>query len=104
MSEPTKANDAPALSREESAFFIKALWEALLAPDWTRDHLIELGKVVFAKIPLNKLSEQQFSTLFPYLQKMASTIGTRLIQQSSSPQATAAPAAKPSQTEEKPHG
>jgi hypothetical protein len=81
MSDPTKQPEVPALSREESAFFIKTIWEALLAPAWTRDDLIELGKVIFTKIPLNHLPDQTFSKLLPYLQTMANTMGKKILEQ-----------------------
>jgi hypothetical protein len=93
MSDPAKQPEVLALSREESAFFIKTIWEALLAPAWTRDDLIELGKVIFAKIPLNRLPDQQFSKLLPYLQTMANTMGKKILEQ------TAPPAAQPSTPE-----
>ena len=39
----------PSLSKEEQAFLMKALWEALQMPPWNRDDLIDLGKLIFAK-------------------------------------------------------
>ena len=55
------------LTREEQAFFIKSFWEASMAPDWTNDPLIELGKAVGAKIPLQRLTTRQLDTLWPFL-------------------------------------
>ncbi len=69
------------LTKEETAFFIKAFWEALLAPEWTRDHLIELGKAVYAKTPLAKLSDTDFTLFFPYLQTIAQKLGGKVIEQ-----------------------
>lgn len=78
------------LSREETAFYIRTFWEALITPAWTRDTLIELGKVVFAKIPLNKLSDEQFALLIPKLQEIATVVGAKVALQQSQ-QAPAAP-------------
>lgn len=95
MTETTKPTPTGELSPEESAFFIKAIWEALIAPSWTRDDLIELGKVIFAKIPLGRLPDQQFAKLLPYLKTMASTVGKKILEQ-----ASAAPSPSPAQASE----
>lgn len=80
------------LNREEMAFYIRSFWEALITPQWTRDTLIELGKVVFAKVPLNKLTDEQFAALIPKLQEIAGIIGAKVkLQQSHSSEAPASP-------------
>jgi hypothetical protein len=66
------------LTREDNAFFIRNLWEALITPTWTRDDIIELGKAVFAKIPLSKLDDKKFNQLLPYLSKMSENLARRI--------------------------
>ena len=84
MTDNTSPEKKTELSREETAFYIRTFWEALISPSWSRDTLIELGKVVFAKVPLNKLSDEQFAMLIPKLQEIATIIGTKVkLQQSS---------------------
>ena len=46
---------------------IRTLWEALHAPKWTRDDLIDLGKAIFAKTPLKNLDPDKFDKLLPHL-------------------------------------
>jgi len=66
------------LSKEDTAFFIRNLWEAVLAPAWTKDDIIEFGKAVFAKVPLSKIDDKKFDLLLPYLTKMSETLAQRL--------------------------
>lgn len=68
----------PAMSREDIAFFINAIWSSFLAPEWLRDDLIELGKAVYAKTTLAKLDDKKFAQLLPFLTKMAESMGTKL--------------------------
>jgi hypothetical protein len=63
------------MSREDIAFFIKHLWEALLAPSWSRDDLIDLGKAVFARTPLSKIEQKRFDRLLPHLTQMVKSLG-----------------------------
>lgn len=95
MTDPKSSTDTSTLSREESAFFIKTLWEGLLAPAWTRDDLIELGKVIFAKIPLARLTDQQFTQLLPYLKVMAETVGKKTLEKVAAAQAAKPESKKP---------
>jgi hypothetical protein len=78
MSDNAPAEKKNELNREETAFYIRTFWEALTTPTWTRETLIELGKVVFAKVPLNKLTNEQFAMLIPKLQEIAIVIGTKV--------------------------
>ena len=66
------------LSKEDTAFFIRNLWEAVLAPAWTKDDIIEFGKAVFAKVPLSKIDDKRFDLLLPYLTKMSETLAQKL--------------------------
>ena len=72
MSEPNT------MSKEDTAFFVKTLWEALLKPDWARGDLIDLGMAVFNKTPLNKIDDGKFAKLFPSLLKVAALLGEKL--------------------------
>jgi hypothetical protein len=66
------------LSREEQAFLIKILWEALQAPPWSRDDLIEFGKAIFGKTPLKDLDPKRFNQLFPFLKQITDHLGIKL--------------------------
>jgi hypothetical protein len=65
--------DTP-LTREETAFFVRATWEALLAPLWLRNDLIDLGKAVHAKTPLAQLDARLFERLLPHLTLVAQVL------------------------------
>jgi hypothetical protein len=68
----------PKQSKEETAFYIKAFWDAMLAPKWLRDDLIELGKAVYAKEPLATLDDALFARLMPHLVEMANVLGAQI--------------------------
>lgn len=53
---------------------IRAIWEALLAPQWTRNQLIELGKSVYARKPLKDLDPKLFDELLPRLVEIAAIL------------------------------
>ena len=71
----------PVLTKEERAFLVKNLWEALQVPSWTKDDLIELGKAIFAKKTLREMGvdEKLFARLFPLLIKIADHLGEKLV-------------------------
>ena len=46
---------------------IRAVWDALLAPSWNKDELIELGKAIYARRALKDLDAKQFDKLLPHL-------------------------------------
>lgn len=71
----------PILTKEERAFLIKNLWEALQVPSWTKDDLIELGKAIFAKKTLREMGvdEKLFARLFPLLIKITDHLGEKLV-------------------------
>lgn len=54
---------------------IKALWAALLKPNWTYDELVSLGKAIFAKQRIESLDQKIFDRLLPHFQ----LIGTELL-------------------------
>ena len=66
------------LSKEELAYLIKIVWEALQAPSWSRDDLIEFGKAIFGKTPLKELDPKKFNQLFPFLKSIAEHLGIKL--------------------------
>jgi hypothetical protein len=78
------------ISREDLAFYMKSIWDALLAPSSSRDDLIELGKAIYAKTPLGKLSDQQFEQLFPLLSTMAQHLARSIKQRPTAPSPTPA--------------
>lgn len=66
------------LTREEQAFLIKVQWEALQAPSWTRDDIIEFGKAIYAKTALKDLDSKKFNQLFPFLKQITDHLGIKL--------------------------
>ena len=97
MSDPTSN---VTLSKEELAWLIKAIIESLEIPDWTKDDLIEFGKMIWAKTSLKILAERDeklFSRLFPHLTKVATHLGTKIatVQISTSPISTNPPPTPP---------
>ena len=66
------------LSKEELAYLIKIVWDALQAPSWSRDDLIEFGKAIFGKTPLKELDPKKFNQLFPFLKSIAEHLGAKL--------------------------
>lgn len=94
------------LSKEEQAYLIKILWEALQAPSWSRDDLIEFGKAIFGKTPLKDLDPKKFNQLFPFLKVITEHLGAKLKEtvlpapppaagQQDAPTAAPAPSGKP---------
>ena len=71
------------LSREEQAFLIKILWESLQVPSWSRDELIEFGKMIFSKTPFKDLNSKKFNQLSSFLTMIAEHLGAKLIDQGS---------------------
>jgi hypothetical protein len=80
----------PALSREEQAFLMKALWESLQVPSWNRDDLIDLGKLIFAKKSLKEIAsqdEKKFTRLFPHLVAIVNHLGAKIMEATAAAQA-----------------
>ena len=46
---------------------IRAVWEALLAPKWGKDDLIDLGKAIYARKSLKDIDPRKFDGLLPHL-------------------------------------
>ena len=76
MTDPS--NPVSVLTKEERAWLVRNLWEALQIPSWSKDDLIDLGKAIFAKKALKDLDEKQFARLFPLLVQIADCLGTRI--------------------------
>ncbi len=88
--------EANQVSREDVAFYMKSIWDALSTPTWTRDGLIELGKAIYAKTPLGKLTDRQFEQLFPQLSAMAQHLAASVAQRPAAPPAPPPAPAEPS--------
>jgi hypothetical protein len=66
----------PEMTKEEKRFLIRALWDALLAPRWTKDALVDFGMAIFSKKTLKEMDDKIFDKIFPFLE----TITTKLWQ------------------------
>lgn len=74
------------LSNEEKALLMKSIWKALLAPNWTKDDLIALGKLIFAKTPLSKIPDREyFDMVQPQLLKVAEALSRQIYEQAGLP-------------------
>jgi prefoldin subunit 5 len=69
------SSPAPTLTKEDLAFVMNGVWNALLVPDWGREDLIQLGMAVFAKTQLKDLDDKKFTRLFPHLVKISESLG-----------------------------
>jgi len=86
------------IEKDEVAFLIRTIWDALCAPAWNKDDLIELGKCVFARLPLAKIGDRQFEVLFPYLTTIANQVGLVMLNQGDKFGASPAPTSAPNPT------
>jgi hypothetical protein len=90
------------LDKADVAFLINALWTSLLAPPWAKNDLIEVGKLVYAKVELKDVDGPLFDRLLPSLSKAAAVLGQKILQLTSDktrqPAATAAPETPPEKT------
>ena len=66
-------------NRDETVLYIKSLWKSLLAPKWTKDDLIDLGKLVFAKVRLSSVDPPLLDRLLPLLSDMADSAWRTLL-------------------------
>ena len=66
---------------------IRAVWAALLAPNWTKDDLIDLGKAIFARTPLKNFDQTKFDRILPHLDAVTEMLEAKI---------TPLPAASPS--------
>jgi len=77
MEEAEKLKPGP-LSREEIAYYIKAMWDADLKPNWEKDDLIDLGMAVFTKTTLAKIDQKKLGKLLPSLSIAAEAFGQQV--------------------------
>jgi hypothetical protein len=77
------------MTKEEKKFLIKALWEALVTPRWTKDELIDFGMAIFSKKPLKEMEEKTFNKILPFLNTMTiklwQLLGAEAAKQASAP-------------------
>jgi hypothetical protein len=84
-----------ALSREDTAFFMRSYYEAISAPSWKRADLIAFGTTIRDKVPLAKLDESQMKVFMPYLLKISQRLGSLVIRQAEANRPAPAPPAPP---------
>lgn len=91
---PATDPSPPPLTTAETAYLIRSLWEALLAPKWdasTRKDLQKLGEALYSGKTLKQLDNDLYDRLLPHLKIVATSLGRSL--QKTAPTADAAPAA-----------
>lgn len=69
----------PEVTRATRAHNIRSVWEALLAPNWTKDDLIDLGKAIFARTPLKHFDQAKFDRILPHLSKLAEVLESNIV-------------------------
>jgi hypothetical protein len=77
-SEAPADDSALAMSKEDIAYFIRAIWSALLIPNWERADLIDLGMAIFTKTTLAKMEQKKLGKLLPYLSTVAEHFGKQV--------------------------
>ena len=65
--------------REKTALYIRSAWDSLLTPNWQRDDLELLGKLVFAKAKLAALDNDVLGRVLPYLKSIATDLAPRVL-------------------------
>lgn len=78
LSESPSETIVPVLNREEIAYFIRTMWDALLRPNWERGDLIDLGMAVFTKTTLAKMDQKKLGRLLPSLSMAAEYFGQQV--------------------------
>ena len=68
------------MTAEEKKFLMVTLWEALTAPKWTKDPLIDFGKAIFSKKALKDMNDKEFNQVFPFLRDATAVLGRKLLQ------------------------
>jgi len=63
------------ITDEETLVLTKKLWAALQAPNWDRESLIELGRLIYLKTPIEKIDGKLFDKLGPSIVRIARTLG-----------------------------
>jgi uncharacterized protein (DUF2126 family) len=77
MADEKETSPAHEISKDEMKFLVKTIWTMLGAPAWTKDSLITLGKVIFAKKTLKEMDDKAFAEIWPHLKVMAETLNTK---------------------------
>ena len=75
LEESEKLFQPSSLSREETAYYIRTMWDSLLKPNWPKDDLIDLGMAVFTKTTLAKIDQRKLGKLLPNLSIAAEWFG-----------------------------
>jgi hypothetical protein len=101
MADEKEKTPEPEISKEQMKFLIKTLWKCLEAPAWTKDSLITLGKVIFAKKTLKDLDDKAFGEIWPHLKVMAETLDLTLSEEAARMTTEAIERAEKPQPEEK---
>jgi cell division protein FtsL len=76
MSDEKTAN--PNLSKSDTAFFIRAVYDSLIIPDWNRGDVIDLGTNIVKKVPLASFSDKLLGRLLPSLTLAAEGLHDRM--------------------------
>ena len=83
-------------NRATRARNIRELWDALLAPNWTSDDLIYVGKAIYARTPLKKFAPDKFDRILPHLDKVAEILEAKVAPlPADSPEAAPEPPTRP---------
>jgi hypothetical protein len=85
VNHPTDPNQ---LTKEETAWLMKAIWTALQSPKWgffNSKDLETLGKAIASGKTLKDLDESLLNKIWPHLLTVTNTLGRALKQQASEP-------------------
>lgn len=77
----TPSTEQTALTKEETAWLMRALWAALQAPAWesgNRKDLQKLGEALISGKTLKELPEDLLNRIFPHLKTVTLHLGTAL--------------------------
>ena len=67
-----------ALSKSDTAFFIRAVYDSLIVPDWNRGDVIDLGSNILKKVPLASFGDKLLGRLLPSLTRAAESLHDRM--------------------------
>jgi len=92
----------PPLSKEEVAYLMRAVWEALRAPKWgksNRKDLEKLGLALLEDKSLKELDDSLYDRIAPHLVVVATALGETLRSDASrTPTAPTPPQSQPAET------
>jgi hypothetical protein len=77
----TPSNEQPPLTKEETAWLMRALWGALQAPPWdagNRKDLQKLGEAIISGKSLKELPNDLLERIFPHLKTVTLHLGAAL--------------------------